>query len=124
YLGDFETARQYAMLGVQMWRSGSVQSPVEEVTAPAVSCLISESLSEWHLGEIVACQATMSEAISVAKDLNDVNALAVALQWAAILAPFEHNPAGVERSASATARIKPNTSTTMCRLRPLVCLQA
>jgi hypothetical protein len=100
YLGDFETARQYAMLGVQMWRSGSVQSPVEEVTAPAVSCLISESLSEWHLGEIVACQATMSEAISVAKDLNDVNGLAVALQWAAILGRFERNPAEVERSAS------------------------
>src|SRR6516162_4860830 len=54
YLGDFETARQYAMLGVEMWRSESIRSPVEEVTAPAVSCLISESLSEWHLGEIVA----------------------------------------------------------------------
>jgi hypothetical protein len=52
YLGDFETAQHYAMLGVQMWRSGSVQSPVEEVTSPAVSCLISESLSEWHLGEV------------------------------------------------------------------------
>ena len=31
YLGDFETARQYAMRGVQIWRSGGVQSPVEEV---------------------------------------------------------------------------------------------
>src|SRR5271169_3747872 len=28
WLGDFETARQYAMHGVQIWRSGSVQSPV------------------------------------------------------------------------------------------------
>ena len=26
YLGDFESARQYAMRGVQIWRSGSVQS--------------------------------------------------------------------------------------------------
>ena len=25
-LGDFETARQYAMRGVQIWRSGGVQS--------------------------------------------------------------------------------------------------
>jgi hypothetical protein len=99
YLGDFENARQYALLGVQMWRSGSVQSPVEEVTSPAVSCLISESLSDWHLGEVVACHATMSEAVSVAKDLNDVNGLAVALQWAAILGRFGHNPAEVERSA-------------------------
>ena len=31
FLGDFETARQYAMRGVQIWRSGGVQSPVEEV---------------------------------------------------------------------------------------------
>ena len=34
FLGDFETARQYAMRGVQIWRSGGVQSPVEEVTRP------------------------------------------------------------------------------------------
>jgi hypothetical protein len=100
YLGDFETARQYAMLGVQLWRSGSVQSPVEEVTSPAVSCLISESLSEWHLGEVVPCHATLSEAISVAKDLNDVSELGVALQWAAMLGHFEHSPAEVERLAS------------------------
>ena len=31
FLGDFESARQYAMRGVQIWRSGGVQSPVEEV---------------------------------------------------------------------------------------------
>src|SRR4029077_1461064 len=31
YSGDFETARQYAMLGVQIWRSRSIQSPVEEL---------------------------------------------------------------------------------------------
>src|SRR5208337_5045506 len=31
FLGDFESARQYAMHGVQMWRSGSVQSHPEEV---------------------------------------------------------------------------------------------
>ena len=28
FLGDFETARQYAMRGVQIWRSGGVQSHV------------------------------------------------------------------------------------------------
>ena len=26
FLGDFESARQYAMRGVQIWRSGGVQS--------------------------------------------------------------------------------------------------
>jgi hypothetical protein len=32
FSGDFETARQHAMRGVQIWRSGCVQSPVEERT--------------------------------------------------------------------------------------------
>ena len=31
YLGDFESARQYAMRGVQIWRSGGVQSYAEDV---------------------------------------------------------------------------------------------
>src|SRR5262249_36542295 len=34
YRGDFESAREYALRGIQIWRSGGVQSPVEEVTAP------------------------------------------------------------------------------------------
>ncbi len=33
FLGDFETARQYAMRGVEIWRSGGVQSPAEELHA-------------------------------------------------------------------------------------------
>ena len=100
FLGDFETARQYAMRGVQIWRSGGVQSPVEEVTAPAVTCLCYEALSEWHFGEIASCHATMAEAISLAKELNDMHALAVALWNAVILAHYERNPAEVERLAS------------------------
>jgi hypothetical protein len=30
FLGDCESARQYASHGVQIWRSGGVQSPAEE----------------------------------------------------------------------------------------------
>jgi predicted ATPase len=100
YLGDFESARQYAIRGIQIWRSGGVQSPVEEVTAPAVTCLCVEAVFEWHFGEITSCQATMAEGISLAKDLNDMHALAVVLCWAAILGHFERNPATVERFAS------------------------
>ena len=100
FLGDFESARQYAMRGVQIWRSGGVQSPVEEVDAPAVVCLCYEALSEWHFGEIASCQATMAEAISLAKELNDMHALALALIGAGCLAHFERNPAEVERLAS------------------------
>src|ERR1700738_4806070 len=51
YLGNFESARQYAMGAVQIWRSGSVQSVVEDLDAPAVVCLCYEALSRWHLGE-------------------------------------------------------------------------
>ena len=55
-LGDFESARQYAMRGVQIWRSGGVQSSVEEVDAPAIACLCYEALCEWHFGEIASCR--------------------------------------------------------------------
>jgi adenylate cyclase len=100
WLGDFESAREYAMRGIEIWRSGGVQSPVEEVTAPAVTCLCHEAIFEWHFGEIASCQATMAEAIALAKDLNDMHALAVALWLAGILGHFEGNPATVERFAS------------------------
>jgi TIR domain/NACHT domain len=100
YLGDFDYSRQYAMLGVQIWRSGGVHSPVEEVTAPAVTCLCHGALSEWHFGEVVSCQATMAEGISLAKELNDMHALAVALWLAGWLGHFERDPAKVERFAS------------------------
>jgi adenylate cyclase len=100
FSGDFETARQYAMRGVQIWRSGSVQSPVEEITAPAVTCLCYKALCEWHRGETASCDATIAEAISLAKELNDMHALAVALWNASILAHYQRNPAEVERLAS------------------------
>ena len=32
FLGDFEAARQYAMRGFQIWRSGGVQSPFKTST--------------------------------------------------------------------------------------------
>jgi hypothetical protein len=39
YLGDFESARQYAMRGVQIWRLGNVQSYAEDFHTPVVGCL-------------------------------------------------------------------------------------
>ena len=100
FSGDFEPARQHAMRGVELWRSGGVQSPVEEVGASSVVCLCYEALSEWHLGEIVSCQAAITEAISLARELNDMNALALALHCAAYLAHYERNPTEAERFAS------------------------
>jgi predicted ATPase len=100
HLGDFESARQYAMRGLQIWRSGNVQSHPEELHAPAVSCLCWAALCEWHLGAIASYNATIAEAFSLAKELNDMNALVMALDFAANLAFFERNPAEVDRLAS------------------------
>ena len=83
YLGDFEAARQYAMSGFQLWRSGAVQSPVEQVNPPAVICLCYAALCEWHLAETASCQTAMAGAISLANELRDAYALAEALRgWA------------------------------------------
>jgi tetratricopeptide (TPR) repeat protein len=100
FFGDFDSARQYAMRGVEIWRSGCVQSPVEETASPAVMFLCYGALSEWHLGEIARSHGTMGEAISLAKKLNDMRALALALTFGAVLGHFERNPAEVERLAS------------------------
>jgi tetratricopeptide (TPR) repeat protein len=110
YQGDLESARRYAMRGVQIWRSGGVESPIEEVTAPAVSCLCFEALSQWHFGEIVSCRATMAEAVSLAKELNDMRPLAIALWHAGTLAHFEDDPAEVEGLASALSELSTRLS--------------
>jgi tetratricopeptide (TPR) repeat protein len=100
YLSEFESARKYAVRAVQLWRSGSVQSHPEDFDTPVVGCLCYQAMSEWHLGEIAACRANINEAISLAKELKDTNALALALNWAASLGQRERNPARVDRLAA------------------------
>jgi len=100
FLGDFESARQYARNGVQLWRLGAAQPYVEDYIAPVVSCLIYWADCEWHFGAIASCHALMDEAISTAKELKDRNALALVLNSAAGLGYAERNPAEVDRLAS------------------------
>jgi len=100
YLSEFESARQYAPRAVQLWRSGSVRSHPEDFDTPVVGCLCYLAMSEWHLGEIAACRANINEAISLAKELKDTNALALALNWATSLGQRERNPARVDRLAA------------------------
>jgi serine/threonine protein kinase len=100
YLGDFVSGRHYAQRGLKIWRSGGVRSYAEDVHTPVVACLCYLTLSEWHLGEIAACQANINEAISIAKGLNDTNALALAFAWAAALAYFQRNLGEMDRLAS------------------------
>jgi tetratricopeptide (TPR) repeat protein len=59
-----------------------------------------KAFTDWHLGEIDSSQVTITEAISLSKELNDENALAIALNNAAVLASNERNPAAVDRWAS------------------------
>jgi tetratricopeptide (TPR) repeat protein len=98
FLGDFESARQYATHGVHIWRSGGVQA--EGLPTAVGGCLYQGAMSEWHLGETASCQAHMDEAISLARELKDMHALALALNCAAGLAHHERNLAEVERLAS------------------------
>jgi predicted ATPase len=105
YLGNFEAAEQYARRGVELWRLGAVQSPVEQVNPPAVICLGYAALCEWHLGETASCQTAMAETIRLAKELSDAYALAEALFFAAMLGHFERNAAEVERLASGLIEV-------------------
>ena len=98
FSGDFETGRKYTTRALQILRAG-VESPIEEVDVPAVSILCFEALFDWHAGGIVSCDATMTEAISLARKLNDMHGLAVALWHAGWLAYFQRNPTEVERCA-------------------------
>jgi hypothetical protein len=100
WLGDFEASGQHAMHGVRIWRSGNVQSRPEDVDTPIVGCLCHKAFCDWHLGEIASSQLTIAEAISLAKELNDTNALALALSGAADVAMYERNLAEVDRLTS------------------------
>jgi len=100
FSGSFETCGEFAIRGLQIWRSEGVKSQVEEFGAPAVECLCYKALTQWHLGEIASCKATMAEAISLAKALNDLVALVLALNHAWFLGQVEGNLAEVERRAS------------------------
>ena len=100
YSCDYESARQYAMRAVQIWRSGSVQSHPEDFDTPVVGCLVYVAQSEWQLGNIASCRTAIAEAISLAKEINDTNALIHALNIAAALAHNEGNPAETDRLAS------------------------
>jgi predicted ATPase len=97
---EFSAARQYAMRAIEIWRSGDVQSQVEQVIAPPVACLYLRGMSEWHLGETASSKVTMAEAISLAKELNDVHGLAASLGFACFVSQFERSPAEVDRLAS------------------------
>jgi predicted ATPase len=100
FLGDFESARKYAISGIEIWRSRSAESHMEDLEASAVICLCYKALSEWHFGEIASAHTNMAEVISLANEQNDTHALAGALHFAAILSHLERNTPELERLVS------------------------
>ena len=100
FLGDFESAREYAMRGLQIWHTRGAECQAEEITAHPVACLFYEALCEWHFGEFASSQASTAEAISLAKELNDIHGLAGSLFFAGVLAQCARDHTEVERLAS------------------------
>ncbi len=100
FLGNFETSRQSAARGLEILRSGGATSPVEEVDLPAVNLLCYKAILDWHFEEIASGHAMINEAISLAKELNDMHGLAVALCFAAALANRERSFADAARYSS------------------------
>jgi tetratricopeptide (TPR) repeat protein len=100
FLGDFETSGRYLMRAFRLWRSLGEQATIVEIDSGGVTILCYKALFEWNMGEIASCRATIAEAISLAKELNDTSGLAHALSWAANLGYVERHPAEVDRFAS------------------------
>jgi hypothetical protein len=100
FLGDFETSGRYLVRAFRLWRSLGAQATIVEIDSGGVTILCYKALFEWNMGEIASCRATIAEAISLAKELNDTSGLAHALSWAANLGYVERHPAEVDRFAS------------------------
>jgi hypothetical protein len=67
---------------------------------PARESLFYEALCEWHFGEFASSQASTAEAISLAKELNDIHGLAGSLFFAGVIAQCARDHIEVERLAS------------------------
>ena len=100
FSGDFESARQWTMHAIEIWRLGGARSYAVELHSSVVTCLCYKAASDWYFGEIASAQATIAEAISIAKELKDMQALAHALHFAEHLAYSERNNADVDRLSS------------------------
>src|SRR5215471_16624133 len=106
YLGDFEAARKYFARSIEIWRSsGGAVSLVEEKDAPVVSCVFHKGHCEWHLGDINSARLAMAEAISLAKKLNDIQALTNALFNSGVFSHVERDVSKAERFASDTIEL-------------------
>jgi tetratricopeptide (TPR) repeat protein len=78
FRGQFELTRKYAKQGVDIWET-KLASSVSEFYAPIVTCLLMDAISLWHLGSPDQSWSRVREAVSMARDLSDMNALSIGL---------------------------------------------
>jgi hypothetical protein len=79
------------------WLGGRAALGVAHLSS---ACLAYMALFQWHNGDITASQATIEEAISLERELNDMHGLAGKLEIAAFLACEERNLMKVELYSS------------------------
>jgi len=104
-MGEFESGQRHATEGIRIWRSGGIPPHAEEAIAPVIVCLCEEALTAWHFGGTALSQETMTEAISVARQLNDAHNLVMALWYAGLLNHCRRKPMEVERFASEVIEV-------------------
>jgi predicted ATPase len=96
FSGNFKVAQRHAKHGIQLGAEGRIRRRFEEVNSPIVVCLSFEALCTWHFGGVAATRNTMARAVSLAKEIKDTYALAVALFHALFAAHFEADASEVE----------------------------
>lgn len=78
FRGTFGLVREYAKEAIDLWDPKTASS-VEEYYAPIVTCLAIDGLAQWQLGYPDSARKQVEEAVAVARQLGDLNALAVGL---------------------------------------------
>ena len=89
FSGDFAAARQYSKRGVQLWRRGAHSPASKRLTHPPWSVSALRRYASGISARRSPCQVAMAQAVSLAKELNDAYASAVALFHAAFASHFD-----------------------------------
>jgi predicted ATPase len=105
FMGNFAVARAYAQQGISLWNSQRPQSSVEEVYTPIVTCLCIDAMVLWQFGNPDQAQLRIREAIDLATELSDMNALAVGFFIESYINQFRRNSHDTLMSSSRLIRL-------------------
>lgn len=76
WIGNFMLARDHARKGINLWDGSKTLNIVDEVNIPIISCLAVDALVSWHFGNPDQALVRIRQAIDLARELGDMNALA------------------------------------------------